>query len=94
LLPVQLIASAVAALRADLFSSALNESGRRDLPWEICFYSEDDGDYRGDRICNNALANAIVCILVAISLMMVELLIPCLNSTVSACHKTCITALW
>ena len=37
-----------------------------DLPVEICFYSEDNGDYRGDRICNSAMhmANAIVSILV------------------------------
>ena len=79
---VQLVASAIAAFRTDLFSSAFNESGRRDLPFEICFYSKDDGDYRGDRICTNALANAIVSILVAVALMMVDLLIPCLNSTV------------
>jgi len=79
---VQLVASAIAAFRTDLFSSVFNESGRRDLPFEICFYSKDDGDYRGDRICNNALANAIVSILVAVALMMVDLLIPCLNSSV------------
>ena len=76
------MASAIAAFRADLFSSLLDDSGRRDLPVEICTYSKDDGDYRGDRICNNALANAIVCILVAIALMMVDLLIPCLNTMV------------
>ncbi|XP_065901965.1 uncharacterized protein [Dysidea avara] len=75
-----ILASAIAAFRADLFSSLLDDSGRRDLPVEICTYSKDDGDYRGDRICNNALANAIVCILVAIALMMVDLLIPCLNT--------------
>jgi len=80
--PIQILASAIAAIRADLFSSLINESGRRDLPVEICIYSKDDGDYRGDRICNNALANAIVSILVAVALMMVDLLIPCLNLSV------------
>jgi len=76
-LPIQILASAIAAIRADLFSSLLRKE-----PVEICISSKDDGDYRGDRVCNNALANAIVCILVAVALMMVDLLIPCLNLSV------------
>ncbi|XP_065901860.1 uncharacterized protein [Dysidea avara] len=75
-----ILASTIAAFRADLFASSLNGSGRRDLPVEICFYSEDNGDFRGDRICNNALANAIVSILVALVLMMIDLMIPCLTA--------------
>lgn len=75
----------MAAFRADLFLSLLNESGTNDLPVQICLYSEDNGDYRDNRICNNALANAVVSrsILVAMELMMIDLIVPCLTVKVS-----------
>ena len=49
---------------------------------EICFYSEDNGDYRGDRICNAAMANGVVSILVAMALIMIDLMVPCLSTKV------------
>ena len=77
----------MAAFRADLFFSLLTESGTNDLLVQICLYSaEDNGDYRGDRICNNVLANAVVSILVPMALMMIDLIynsIPCLPIKVS-----------
>ena len=49
---------------------------------EICFYSEDNGDYRGGRICNAAMANGVVSILIAMELIMIDLMVPCLNAKV------------
>ena len=62
----------------------------RHLPLYICYYEESDDDIYGDRICNNALAGAVVSILVAIALLIIDLLIPCISSTVS-CHCTVAT---
>ena len=66
-----------------MFFSLFNESGTNDLPVEVSLYSEDNGNYRGDRMCNNALANAVVSILVAMVLMLIDLIIPCLTVQVS-----------
>ena len=51
---------------------------------EVCIFFDDEDDVYGDRICNNAIASAIVSILVAMMLMVVDLQIPCTNSTVSS----------
>lgn len=70
----------------ELFSAMLlyrNETNSTSLPIQICNYTEDNGQYRGDRICNNAIAAAVSTILVAIVLMMIDLLLPCVNTTVS-----------
>lgn len=77
----------IAAFRTELFSAAVTNFGRgiirdRDLPLGICFFLDEDDDVYGDRICNNAIASAIISILVAMALMIIDLQIPCTNETV------------
>jgi len=77
----------IAAFRAELFSTAF-VTGDRDLPIGICFYvdfDDDDGDpvFYGDRVCNNAIAGAIMSILFAMAFMIVDLQIPCTTSMVT-----------
>ena len=36
-----------------------------DLPVVVCFHTEDNDEYRGDRICNNATVAAITTIIVS-----------------------------
>ena len=79
----------IAAFRSELFSAAttIAFTGRnddRDLPLGICFFIDVDDHVYGDRICNNALAGAIINILVVQTLIVVDLLIPCLHKKVHA----------
>jgi len=82
----QVFAVIIAAYRAELFSAAISlrydKGGDRELPLGICFFLDEDNDVYGDRICNNAIACAIVSILVAMALMIVDLQIPCTNAMV------------
>ena len=72
----------MAAFRTELFSAefvdfVLPGFTGRGLPLAICFYLDEGDDIYGDRICNNALAGAIITILVCMVLMMIDLQIPC-----------------
>ena len=49
----------------------------------VCFYYDTDDDYYGYRVCNNSIAAAIVAIFVCNVLLVIDLLIPCLNTGVS-----------
>ena len=53
-----------------------------DVPRHICNYTSNN-EYRGDRVCNNAIAAAISTVIVAVVLMIIDLLIPCVNKAVS-----------
>ena len=80
----------IAAFRVELFSayivdSVTNGSANRDLPLEMCFYEDDD--IYGDRVCNNALAGAIISILVAMVLLLVHIQIPCVSKSSLVCAK-------
>ena len=66
--------------------SALLSGDTRELPVGVCVFTETDDDVYGDRICNNGIACAISSILVAMMLMIVDLQIPCTNSTVWVVH--------
>ena len=65
----------------------------RELPTRVCLFTEvdDDNNIYGDRICNNGMACAISSILVAMMLMIVDLQIPCTNSTVGG---VCVGIRW
>ena len=86
---LQVFSIVISAFRTELFSAATfpvfppPSSTDRDLPLGICFYQESDDDIYGDRICNNAMAASVVSILVAIVLLMIDLQVPCVSSTVS-----------
>lgn len=83
---LQVFSIIIAAYRTELFSTAFTPpvSDNRELPVQVCLFSEvdDDNNIYGDRICNNGMACAISSILVAMMLMIVDLQIPCTNSTV------------
>lgn len=76
-----MIASAVAAYRVELYFSAF--VGESDLPTIVCFHTEDNDEYRGDRICNNAIGAAITTVTVAVVLIPIDLLLPCVDTAVS-----------
>ena len=65
-----------------IFNGSRSDIGDRDLPLRICFFYDADDEVYGDRICNNAIASAIVSILVATVLLVLDLQLPCLNSMV------------
>lgn len=78
------------AFRVELFSAELvdlvhNSSVNRDLPLQLCFYINDGDNIYGDRICNNAMGGAILSILVATALLMVEMQVPCVTSNIKVC---------
>jgi len=56
-----------------------------DLPTEVCQHYDQDGeDYYGYRVCSNSVAGGIINILLCITLLIIDLLIPCLPSGVSS----------
>ena len=57
-------------------------TGSRDLPLSICLYVDKGDNVYGDRVCNNVLASAIASILVAQTLMVIDLHIPCVTAKV------------
>lgn len=71
----------MAAYRVELYSSA--SVNGTNLPTEICHYNENNNEYRGDRICNNAIGAAVSTVIVAVVLMIIDLLIPCIDTAVS-----------
>ena len=78
------MASAVAAYRVELFSALTSTSPMDDeVPKNVCTYTNTGDDYRGDRICNNAVAAAVSSVIVATVLMIIDLLIPCIDKSVS-----------
>ena len=79
--PLQLVASGVAAYRVELYSSTFVNGAN--LPTKICHYNETSNEYRGDRICNNAIGAAVSTVIVAVVLMIIDLLIPCIDTAVS-----------
>ena len=71
----------------ELYFSAFVEEP--DVPVIVCFHTEDNDEYRGDRICNNAIAAAIATFIVAVVLIPIDLLLPCVDTAVSNLY-TCI----
>ena len=83
---MQIFSIVIAAFRTELFSALITPSGldgSRDLPLGVCLYEDTDDDIYGDRICNNAMAASVTSILVAIVLLVIDLQVPCVSSTVS-----------
>ena len=54
-----------------------------DLPTEICWHTEDNGNYRGDRMCNNAMGAAVSTVIIAVMLLIIDMIVPCLSAGVS-----------
>ena len=83
----QLAACAVAAYRTELFFAYEIEVRppriNTDLPVNICWYAEDGGEYRGDRLCNNAMGAAVCTVIIAVMLMIIDMIVPCLSAGVS-----------
>ena len=79
------MASAVAAYRVELYSALISTEGiNNEVPKNICAHTSTGDDYRGDRICNNAIAAAVCSVIVAIVLMIIDLLVPCIQKSVSS----------
>ena len=84
---VQVFSIIISAFRTELFSAELANtrnplSENRDLPLDICYYEEANDDIYGDRICNNAMAASVISIIIAIVLLVIDLHVPCVSSTV------------
>lgn len=84
---MQVFAIIIAAYRVELLSALITftiigATNDRDLPLGIYLFSDNDDDIFGDHICNNAAASAVISILVAMMLMIIDLHIPCINKTV------------
>lgn len=71
-------ACAVAAYRTELFFAAALDDP--DLPVKICTHLEDNDEYRGDRICNNAVGAAVTTIIIAVMLMIIDMIVPCVSA--------------
>ena len=57
--------------------------GIDDIPTEICWHKEDGGNYRGDRMCNNAVGAAVCTVIIAMMLLIIDIIVPCLSAAVS-----------
>ena len=57
-----------------------------DVPVEICWHVENEEQYRGDRICNNAVGAAVCTVIISVMLMIIDMLVPCLSAGVSECN--------
>ena len=66
--------------QTDKTSIGVEDTG---LPTEVCWYVEDSGDYRGDRFCNNAMGAAVLTVITAVMLMIIDMIVPCLSAGVS-----------
>ena len=76
----QVFAIIIAAYRTELFFA--HETGGCDQPVQVCTFDDDADDVYGGCICNNGIASAIISVLVAMALMLIDLQIPYTNSTV------------
>ena len=84
---MQVISIIISAFRTELFSAEFANtrnplSENRDLPVAICYYEEANNDIYGDRICNNAMGASVISIIIAIVLLVIDLHVPCVSSTV------------
>ena len=81
----------MAAYRAELFfayeiegiATKRNISIDHNLPTNICWHIEDGGNYRGDRLCNNAMGAAVITVIIAVMLLIIDMIVPCLSAGVS-----------
>jgi len=65
------------------FAPGFGNAGE-DQPVEVCNYYNDDDNYYGYRICINMMSAAMVNIFLSVTLLIIDLFIPCLNSGVSS----------
>ena len=52
-------------------------------PTAVCYFFDEYDDYYGYRICVNLISAGMINILLCITLLIIDLFIPCLNSGVS-----------
>ena len=56
-----------------------------DQPVAVCGYNDPDDDYYGYRVCVNSIAGGVVNVFLCITLLIIDLLIPCVTPPVSSC---------
>ena len=74
----------IVAYQVDLYLAPGNGNAVEDEPVAICRYVDDGDDYYGYRICMNMISAGVINILLCMTLLIIDLFNPCLNSGVSA----------
>lgn len=80
---LQVLAISIAAYHAELYFAQGVPQAAENQPVAVCPYNDVDDDYYGYRICANSIAASIVSLYVGVVLLIIDLLIPCLNTGVS-----------
>ena len=52
-------------------------------PYRVCRYYDTDEDYYGYRVCANSIAGGIINVFLCVTLLIVDLLVPCVTPSVS-----------
>ena len=52
----------------------------------MCGYTDDEDDYYGYRVCTNSIAGGVVNVFLCATLLIIDLLIPCVTPSVSSCE--------
>jgi len=73
----------IAAYQVELYFYPMSYYHNDKQPVEVCRYENDGSDYYGYRICINMISATIINVLLCTTLLIIDLLIPCLNSGVS-----------
>lgn len=53
-------------------------------PVSVCRYSDPGEIYYGYRVCNNSIAGGVINVFLCVTLLIIDLLIPCVSSGVSS----------
>ena len=67
----------------ELYFARTTGHAGEDQPVGVCDYYNDDDNYYGYRICTNMMSAAMVNIFLCMTLLIIDLFIPCLNSQAS-----------
>ena len=64
----------------ELYFARTTGHAGEDQPVGVCDYYNDDDNYYGYRICTNMMSAAMINIFLSVTLLIIDLFIPCLNS--------------
>ena len=78
-----MLAIVIVAYHTELYF-AQGTQAADDQPTDVCNYVDQEDDYYGYRICSNSIAGGIINIFLCVTLLIIDLLIPCLPSGVSS----------
>ncbi|XP_065908590.1 uncharacterized protein [Dysidea avara] len=70
----------IAAYLVELYFAPSVGNASEDQPVAVCDYYDDGGNYYGYRICINMMSAAMINIFQCITMLLIDLFIPCLNS--------------